>query len=79
MAYIIDDLYYFLTLFILQVRRHLDGSNAALVLLHRPQRVYSTKQKVQCEADSGPPKSNKLFWGLVGATVFTGAAVVYAK
>ncbi|CAB3227564.1 unnamed protein product [Arctia plantaginis] len=60
------------------VRRHLDGSNAALVLLHRPQRVYSTKQKIQCEADAGPPKSNRLFWGLVGATVFTGAAVVYA-
>lgn len=60
------------------VRRQLgDGSTAALILMKTPQRGYPAVQQDR----SSPPKSksNKLFWGTVGAAVLTGSAVVYAK
>ena len=66
--------------FVFQVRPHMsDGSCAALIVLRRPNRQYAT-QPVPEECKAKPrSKSHKVFWGTVGATVLTGAAVVYAK
>ncbi|XP_037876592.1 MICOS complex subunit Mic60 isoform X2 [Bombyx mori] len=55
------------------VRRHIDGSSAALIVLR--QNSYSQDHGTRQQ----PRKSRKLFWSTVGATVLTGAAVVYAK
>lgn len=53
-----------------------DGSCAALIVMRAPRRRYA-----QCEPETPKqkPKSRKLLWGTIGATVLTGAAVVYAK
>ncbi|XP_063896110.1 MICOS complex subunit Mic60 isoform X1 [Helicoverpa armigera] len=64
------------------VRRHMtDGSCAALIVMRNPHRRYATEQKPDpsCRAPPEAPKSHKLFWGAIGATILTGAAVVYAK
>ncbi|KAJ8715566.1 hypothetical protein PYW07_010048 [Mythimna separata] len=62
------------------VRRHLsDGSTAALIVVRSPNRQYATQPFPEDCKTKTPPKSHKLFWGVVGATVLTGAAVVYAK
>ncbi|KAJ0170857.1 hypothetical protein K1T71_013629 [Dendrolimus kikuchii] len=62
------------------VRRHLgDGSCAALIVMRTPQRRYAHTEKDACPPPPPKQKSHKLFWGTVGATVLTGAAVVYAK
>ncbi|CAH0697138.1 unnamed protein product [Spodoptera exigua] len=62
----------------MHVRRHVgESSCAALIVMRSPHRRYATQDK--CEAAPQRPKSRKLFWGAVGATVLTGAAVVYAK
>ncbi|XP_075986439.1 MICOS complex subunit Mic60-like isoform X2 [Anticarsia gemmatalis] len=61
------------------VRRHVvDGSSAALILMRSPHRGYAGEAE-KCAATPPPKKSAKFFWGAVGATVLTGAAVVYAK
>lgn len=65
-----------------QVRRHVsDGSCAALVVMRAPQRQYASQDNKDklCKTSPPRPKSTKFFWGAVGATVLTGAAVVYAK
>ncbi|XP_026492492.1 MICOS complex subunit Mic60-like isoform X1 [Vanessa tameamea] len=54
-----------------------DGSCAALIVMRAPRRRYA--QLDQDRPNKEKPKSRKLFWGTVGATVLTGAAVVYAK
>ncbi|XP_039760485.1 MICOS complex subunit Mic60-like isoform X2 [Pararge aegeria] len=54
-----------------------DGSCAALIVMRSPRRQYA--QQDRCPPNEKKPKSRKLFWGTVGATVLTGAAVVYAK
>ncbi|XP_050357457.1 MICOS complex subunit Mic60-like isoform X2 [Nymphalis io] len=54
-----------------------DGSCAALIVMRAPRRRYA--QQDQEKRNTEKPKSRKLFWGTVGATVLTGAAVVYAK
>ncbi|XP_022827435.1 MICOS complex subunit Mic60-like isoform X1 [Spodoptera litura] len=60
------------------VRRHVgESSYAALIVMRAPHRQYATKDK--CDAAPKRPKSTKLFWGAVGATVLTGASIVYAK
>ncbi|CAD0205543.1 unnamed protein product [Chrysodeixis includens] len=64
------------------VRRHMsDGTCAAMIVMRAPQRQYATDkpQPDMCRTPPPKPKSAKLFWGAVGATVLTGAAVVYAK
>uniref|UniRef100_A0A2A4JDD9 MICOS complex subunit MIC60 n=1 Tax=Heliothis virescens TaxID=7102 RepID=A0A2A4JDD9_HELVI len=63
------------------VRRHMsDGSCAALIVMRSPHRHYATQDNQdKCRAPPERPKSHKLFWGAVGATILTGAAVVYAK
>ncbi|XP_041985457.1 MICOS complex subunit Mic60 [Aricia agestis] len=50
-----------------------DSSCAALIVMRGPQRQYSSQH------GSDKPKSRKLLWSTVGATMLTGAAVVYAK
>ncbi|CAH1641534.1 unnamed protein product [Spodoptera littoralis] len=60
------------------VRRHVgESSCAALIVMRAPHRQYATKDK--CDAAPKRPKSTKLFWGAIGATVLTGASIVYAK
>ncbi|XP_069363126.1 LOW QUALITY PROTEIN: MICOS complex subunit Mic60-like [Maniola hyperantus] len=54
-----------------------DGSCAALIVMRSPRRQYAQQEK--CPPNEKKPKSRKFFWGTVGATVLTGAAVVYAK
>ncbi|XP_046973020.1 MICOS complex subunit Mic60-like isoform X2 [Vanessa cardui] len=54
-----------------------DGSCAALIVMRAPRRRYA--QIDQDRPNREKPKSRKLFWGTVGVTVLTGAAVVYAK
>ncbi|CAH2097060.1 unnamed protein product [Euphydryas editha] len=54
-----------------------DGSCAALIVMRAPRRRYALDQEKTPNRQK--PKSRKLFWGTVGATVLTGAAVVYAK
>ncbi|KAM3960673.1 MICOS complex subunit Mic60 isoform 2-T3 [Aphomia sociella] len=55
-----------------------DGSCAALVVMRAPRRHAHYDNKSQ-PTPKAPPKSRKLLWGTIGATVLTGAAVVYAK
>lgn len=56
-----------------------DGSCAALIVMRSSNRQYATQPTPEeCKAKPRP-KSHKLFWGAVGATILTGAAVVYAK
>lgn len=54
-----------------------DSSCAALIVLRSPHRRYATQEK--CDAVPKRPKSTKLFWGAIGATVLTGASIAYAK
>ncbi|XP_059050550.1 MICOS complex subunit Mic60-like [Achroia grisella] len=54
-----------------------DGSCAALVVMRAPRRHVQSDNS--CPTPKAPPKSRKLLWGTIGATVLTGAAVVYAK
>ncbi|XP_023947252.2 MICOS complex subunit Mic60 isoform X3 [Bicyclus anynana] len=54
-----------------------DGSCAALIVMRSPHRQYA--QQERRPPSEKRPKSKKFFWGTVGATVLTGAAVVYAK
>nr|XP_032523221.1 MICOS complex subunit Mic60-like [Danaus plexippus plexippus] len=59
-----------------------DGSCAALIVMRAPQRRYAIDQKKMgdtCPPPKDKPKSRKLLWGTVGATMLTGAAIVYAK
>ncbi|CAG4967372.1 unnamed protein product [Parnassius apollo] len=57
-----------------------DASCTALIVMRAPQRRYAQQEKESCPPPPKPaPKSHKLFWGTLGATVLTGAAVVYAK
>ncbi|CAG9569441.1 unnamed protein product [Danaus chrysippus] len=59
-----------------------DGSCAALIVMRAPQRHYAIDQKKMadtCPPPKDKPKSRKLLWGTVGATMLTGAAIVYAK
>lgn len=44
--------------------------------MRAPQRQYA---RCEQEPRKERPKSRKLLWGTIGATVLTGAAVVYAK
>ncbi|KAG6464594.1 hypothetical protein O3G_MSEX014622 [Manduca sexta] len=60
------------------VRRQIDGTSAALIVMRSPRRQYA-QQDDKCATPPRPPKSRKLLWSAVGATVLTGAAVVYAK
>ncbi|KAG6439022.1 hypothetical protein O3G_MSEX000417 [Manduca sexta] len=46
--------------------------------MRSPRRHYA-QQDDKCATPPRPPKSRKLLWSAVGATVLTGAAVVYAK
>ncbi|CAH0401603.1 unnamed protein product [Chilo suppressalis] len=61
------------------VRKQLgDGSCAALIVMRAPRRFAHNDNK--CPPGSQvKPKSRKLLWGTIGATMLTGAAVVYAK
>ncbi|CAH0721099.1 unnamed protein product, partial [Brenthis ino] len=56
-----------------------DGSCAALIVMRAPRRRYAKFEQENSPPNKEKPKSRKLFWGTVGATVLTGAAVVYAK
>lgn len=56
-----------------------DGSTAALIVVRSTNRQYATQPFPEACKTKAPPKTHKLFWGAVGATVLTGAAVVYAK
>ncbi|XP_072932362.1 uncharacterized protein Mitofilin [Epargyreus clarus] len=59
------------------VRKQLsDGSCAALIVMRAPRRRYAQES---CPPPRPAVKSRKLLWGTIGATVLTGAAVVYAK
>ncbi|CAH2059463.1 unnamed protein product, partial [Iphiclides podalirius] len=61
------------------VRKHIgDTSCTALIVMRAPHRTYA-QDKESCPSPKPPQKSHKLFWTTVGATVLTGAAVVYAK
>lgn len=44
-----------------------------------PRRHYAQADNQKSSTQPPKAKSHKLFWGTVGATVLTGAAVVYAK
>ncbi|XP_049880603.1 MICOS complex subunit Mic60 isoform X2 [Pectinophora gossypiella] len=63
------------------VRKKLsDGSCAALVVMRAPVRGYAKDTFSEtCPPATPPPKSRKLLYGAIGATLLTGAAVVYAK
>ncbi|CAG4979031.1 unnamed protein product [Colias eurytheme] len=50
-----------------------DGSCSALIVMRSPQRRHASDSGKQA------PKSRKLLWGTLGATLLTGSAVVYAK
>ncbi|KAL0811331.1 hypothetical protein ABMA28_009744 [Loxostege sticticalis] len=55
-----------------------DGSCAALIVMRAPRRQAHFDNKCPPTPPT-PPKSRKILWGTIGATVLTGAAVVYAK
>lgn len=55
-----------------------ESSCAALVVMRAPRRHAHYDNQSQ-STPKAPPKSRKLLWGTIGATVLTGAAVVYAK
>ncbi|XP_063834382.1 uncharacterized protein LOC135083613 [Ostrinia nubilalis] len=55
-----------------------DGSCAALIVMRAPRRFAHYDNKCP-PTPPAPPKSRKILWGTIGATVLTGAAVVYAK
>ncbi|KAL4708602.1 hypothetical protein ACJJTC_014210 [Scirpophaga incertulas] len=60
------------------VRKQLgDGSCAALIVMRAPRRF--SQHDNTSRPSPAQPKSRKLLWGTIGATVLTGAAVVYAK
>ncbi|KPJ08950.1 Putative mitochondrial inner membrane protein [Papilio machaon] len=57
-----------------------DASCTALVVMRAPRRTYAQFDKDACPPPpKAPPKSRKVLWTTVGATILTGAAVVYAK
>ncbi|XP_068625471.1 MICOS complex subunit Mic60-like isoform X2 [Battus philenor] len=57
-----------------------EASCTALVVMRVPRRTYAHYDKDACPPPPKPaPKSHTLFWSALGATVLTGAAVVYAK
>ncbi|KAI8423168.1 hypothetical protein MSG28_014223 [Choristoneura fumiferana] len=64
------------------VRKQLDGSCAALILMRTPHR-HATGAHFNPDRcpprNDGPPKSRRMLYGALGATLLTGAAVVYAK
>ncbi|CAG9794822.1 unnamed protein product [Diatraea saccharalis] len=61
------------------VRKQLgDGTCSALIVMRAPRRFAHFDNKCP-PTPPAKPKSRKLLWGTIGATVLTGAAVVYAK
>ncbi|XP_045506544.1 MICOS complex subunit Mic60 isoform X2 [Colias croceus] len=50
-----------------------DGSCSALIVMRSPHRRHASDSGKQA------PKSRKLLWGTLGATLLTGSAVVYAR
>ncbi|KPJ03614.1 Putative mitochondrial inner membrane protein [Papilio xuthus] len=57
-----------------------DASCTALVVMRAPRRTYAQFDKDACPPPpKAPPKARKILWTTIGATILTGAAVVYAK
>ncbi|XP_047512095.1 MICOS complex subunit Mic60 isoform X1 [Pieris napi] len=52
-----------------------DGSCSALIVMRSPHRRNASDK----HSAKVPPKSRKLLWGTLGASLLTGTAVVYAK
>ncbi|XP_013165688.1 PREDICTED: uncharacterized protein LOC106116410 isoform X1 [Papilio xuthus] len=57
-----------------------DATCTALVVMRAPRRTYAQFDKDACPPPpKAPPKARKILWTTIGATILTGAAVVYAK